>query len=157
MSFDCDVVIVGAGISGLATAYALERVGRRVTLLEAATRTSGVIGTEQQVVWYDLDAPIWRTPSLTEKTKQRSIMERYDFEFDFRLDVVAVAEMHRREPSVALLTVPVKPSAPQNRTAVGASPVTCGLPAYCSLRRGWRRRAAGSRTIRATPSAGRYG
>jgi predicted RecB family nuclease len=82
----------------------LESVGMQAT----DGRWGGIVGTERQVVWYDLDAPIWRTPSSSQRTKLRSTMDRYDFEFDFRLDVVAVAQIHKRDPSIDLLTVPVK-------------------------------------------------
>src|SRR6185369_15595666 len=40
-----DVVVVGAGLSGLATAFGLQRRGVAVEVLDAATRAGGVIGT----------------------------------------------------------------------------------------------------------------
>jgi predicted RecB family nuclease len=85
-----------------------QRMLESISMQATDGRWGGIIGTEQRVVWYDLDAAIWQTPSSTGNTKLRSAMDRYDFEFAFRLDVVAVAEQHKRDPSVDLLTVPVK-------------------------------------------------
>jgi oxygen-dependent protoporphyrinogen oxidase len=45
---DCDVVVVGAGISGLATAFRLQRRGHAVRVLEAAPRAGGVIGSHRR-------------------------------------------------------------------------------------------------------------
>ncbi|MGH9748260.1 MAG: protoporphyrinogen oxidase [Candidatus Acidiferrales bacterium] len=42
------VIVVGAGISGLTCAYRLKQLGTDVTLLEASDRTGGLVGTTQK-------------------------------------------------------------------------------------------------------------
>ena len=69
----------------------------------------GIIGKELRIAWYDLDERLWRTPAKSNpkrKTAMRSSMAIYDFEFDFRLDIAAVAQGHR-EDSPELLVVPL--------------------------------------------------
>lgn len=48
MSFDCDVLVVGAGISGLTAAFQLVRRGLKVEVIDAAPRVGGVIGSERR-------------------------------------------------------------------------------------------------------------
>ena len=61
---------------------------------------AGIFGKEGVIVWYDLDEPMWMTPAKSDgkKQKKRTSMDAYDFEFDFRLDIAAVAMQHQENP-----------------------------------------------------------
>jgi oxygen-dependent protoporphyrinogen oxidase len=45
---DVDVVIIGAGLTGLTTAFYLEKSGKKVLLLEKSSRCGGVINTKEE-------------------------------------------------------------------------------------------------------------
>jgi predicted RecB family nuclease len=82
-------------------------------MLEAGGQDSGravggILGKEGLIVWYDLDAPMWTTPAKSDgkKRKVRTSLERYDFEFGFRLDIAATAHGHLEDHDVDLLVEP---------------------------------------------------
>lgn len=70
---------------------------------------AGVLGSEGFVAWYRLDEPMWQTPSTSshDGRRTRTTLDVYDFEFGFRLDIVATAIEHRHDPDVPLLVQPV--------------------------------------------------
>ncbi len=48
MTIESEILVVGAGISGLATAWGLQRAGREVQVIEAAARPGGAIGSRRE-------------------------------------------------------------------------------------------------------------
>ena len=56
---------------------------------------------EPYLLWQSLTDPVFTTFSRSRGTAQRSALERYDHEFDFRIKVVDVAE-HQGEPNAPL-------------------------------------------------------
>ncbi|MEE8406763.1 MAG: hypothetical protein V3S32_06405, partial [Acidimicrobiia bacterium] len=75
---------------------------------DSGRAVGGILGKEGLIVWYDLDAPMWTTPAKSDgkKRKIRTSLERYDFEFDFRLDIAATAHSHLEDHDVGLLVEP---------------------------------------------------
>lgn len=69
---------------------------------------AGVLGTEGLVVFHDLSEPRWA--SWRNVSGRWSSLERYDHEFGFRLDVLAVAHRRLRGEDLKPLVVPARSS-----------------------------------------------
>ena len=74
-----DVLIIGAGIAGLAAAYELQRRGLTVRLLESAERAGGVITTERADGWVidgGPDALLVQKPAAVTLCRELGIADR---------------------------------------------------------------------------------
>lgn len=68
----------------------------------------GVAGTDiPGVVWGDLTLARFRSNGVIYRHEVESALQRYDFEFAFRLDIAATAIRHRDDPSVWPLVDPM--------------------------------------------------
>jgi glycine/D-amino acid oxidase-like deaminating enzyme len=56
----CDVLVIGAGISGAMAAYHLARAGARVIVVDRRPQTSGSTPASTALVLYELDTPLVR-------------------------------------------------------------------------------------------------
>ncbi len=104
---DADVIVAGAGLSGLTTAFLLARRGRRVRLLEAAPRPGGVIGSRRQEgVLYELgpNSGLDTTPLIGELLGAAGIR-------DERRDAGAAAARRYILRGGALVALPTSPGA----------------------------------------------
>lgn len=62
----CTHLVIGGGVSGLAVAYHLSRLGKEVTLLEASSRVGGAVGSVEEEGWLRELGPnsLMQTPEM---------------------------------------------------------------------------------------------
>lgn len=82
--------------SGASVQHDLLQLAHYRRMLEAAgwaatSGAGGIIGKERQVVWFDLNEPGMLQTWSRRNADRETALERYDFEFSYRLDVVAAA------------------------------------------------------------------
>lgn len=100
-----DVVIVGGGISGLATAFRLQRAGVDVLLLENAPHVGGAIQTERAegfIVDYGPNSALDTSPKIRDFLEQVGLMER-------RVDANPAARRRYVVRDGALVPLPMSP------------------------------------------------
>jgi oxygen-dependent protoporphyrinogen oxidase len=107
VSIDVDVVVLGAGISGLATAFWLKERGATVEMLEAAPRAGGVIGTRHRngaLVEHGPNSALDTSPLINE------LLDRIGIRGE-RLDANAVAANRFIVRDGKLVALPSSPGA----------------------------------------------
>jgi oxygen-dependent protoporphyrinogen oxidase len=76
---DTDVVVIGAGLSGLVTSFRLARAGLKIEVLEAAPRPGGVIGSQRRAGTLFERGPnsgLDTTPLINEMLRDLGIQEQ---------------------------------------------------------------------------------
>lgn len=100
-----DVLVVGGGIIGLATAYFLADRGASVQLIEAGTLAAGASGANGGAIW-----PNDVGPSHSDVLQQLSFLSRDlwgrlslrpDFDFEWRVNGVLIVDPEKFPPSAA--------------------------------------------------------
>jgi oxygen-dependent protoporphyrinogen oxidase len=107
MATDVDVLVVGAGISGLATAFSLARRGATVEILEAGPRAGGVIGTRHRngaLVEHGPNSALDTSPLINELLDGLGIRGE-------RVEASAVASTRYIVRGGALVALPTSPGA----------------------------------------------
>lgn len=107
MSIDCDALVVGAGISGLTTAFQLAKRGVAVEVIDAAPRPGGVVGSERRdgMLYERGPNSILDTgPFINEMLSELGILNE-------RVDMSAIAEKRFLVRTDRLNTLPTTPFA----------------------------------------------
>jgi glycine/D-amino acid oxidase-like deaminating enzyme len=100
-----DVLVVGGGIVGLATAYFLADRGARVLLIEAATIASGASGANVGGIWPNDQGPAhspgFQQLAFLSRDLWGRLSLRPDFDFDWRVNGVLNVNPEKFPPSAA--------------------------------------------------------
>ena len=101
-----DVIVVGAGISGLVTAYRLARKGVRVRVLEAAPHTGGAVasGRHDGMLWESgPNSGMDTTPLVSELLDDLGVRQQ-------RVDARKIADRRFIVRNNLLVSLPMSPS-----------------------------------------------